>query len=281
MLHEMIGINWCNHLYLCDTETFAYRTDADIYLKTLGLFQSRGNFRYSQKSSGVVLHVIEEGRGVFQTEHGSFEARAGDQFCFFTDQNITYWDEKQSPWKYQWLGLEGNRCKGLIAQAGFTPRTPLLSKNLSPGFRQLAEAVMSEFTKPRASFFKAAEFAWRLLGLLDDQDDTKKAPPTLAQRARTLIENSYDHFFSVTELAEHLGVSRVTLFRAFREQGLENPKHYIEKHRMEQAKTLLLHHPELSIKQVADRIGFSSSNYFCRYFRIAMGASPDLWRKTH
>ena len=42
---------------------------------------------------------------------------------------------------------------------------------------------------------------------------------------------------------------------------------------------LLLVNPELSISDVADRVGFSDSNYFCRQFRARYNVSPQKYRK--
>ncbi len=43
---------------------------------------------------------------------------------------------------------------------------------------------------------------------------------------------------------------------------------------------LLLVNPELSISDVADRVGFSDSNYFYRQFKRHYGLPPQKYRKT-
>ena len=56
------------------------------------------------------------------------------------------------------------------------------------------------------------------------------------------------------------------------------PNEYLQRLRLKKS-TMLLLNPELSISEIAERTGFSDSNYFCRQFRARYNVSPQKYRK--
>jgi len=43
---------------------------------------------------------------------------------------------------------------------------------------------------------------------------------------------------------------------------------------------MLLHHPEKSISEVSDELGYSSVNYFSKCFNQKFGYNPSTFRKN-
>jgi AraC family transcriptional regulator len=83
---------------------------------------------------------------------------------------------------------------------------------------------------------------------------------------------------SVAELAELCVMSPRHLTRSFRISRGCTISDYINTVRFEQAKRLL--NSELSIKQIAHEIGFSSASGFCWAFRRETGSSPTQYRHS-
>ncbi|WP_340115579.1 AraC family transcriptional regulator [Pelagibius sp. 7325] len=67
--------------------------------------------------------------------------------------------------------------------------------------------------------------------------------------------------------------------RAFKASFGESPHSYIMLRRIEEAKRLMLVSDE-PLSQVALACGFADQSHFCRSFRRAEGASPNLWRRA-
>ena len=42
---------------------------------------------------------------------------------------------------------------------------------------------------------------------------------------------------------------------------------------------MLREHPEMSVAEIADSLGFNTQNYFCRRFKEQYGVPPTLYRK--
>jgi len=84
---------------------------------------------------------------------------------------------------------------------------------------------------------------------------------------------------NVKELAERCGVSRVTLFRAFKERFKCGPEDYLERARLAKAKELLSK-SQASVSFIAKASGFRSAAYFNRRFRLLEGVGPKEFRAS-
>ncbi|WP_225803249.1 AraC family transcriptional regulator [Streptomyces sp. NK15101] len=85
---------------------------------------------------------------------------------------------------------------------------------------------------------------------------------------------------SVRECAERLGVSSGHLAEAVRAATGRTPAALLREARTLEAQRLIAG-TELSIRQVAARVGFADPAYFCRFFRRETGRTPGDFRKHH
>ncbi|WP_369373952.1 AraC family transcriptional regulator [Streptomyces sp. cg36] len=83
---------------------------------------------------------------------------------------------------------------------------------------------------------------------------------------------------SVRACADRIGVSVGYLNEAVKEATGRTPGELIRQARTHEAKRLLLH-TELTVRQVAARVGFGDPAYFCRFFRRETGTSPGDFRR--
>ncbi len=83
---------------------------------------------------------------------------------------------------------------------------------------------------------------------------------------------------TLAETAAHFAVSPSHLSRVFHRETGFGVREYLIQYRIRQACELLLN-SDLSVTQIADRCGFSDSNYFGDAFKKATGLSPREYRK--
>ncbi len=101
----------------------------------------------------------------------------------------------------------------------------------------------------------------------------------LALAAKNKVdEKCRDFTLTVAQIAREMHVSANHLSRLFREQFNCSITQYLIRQRMEIIRGMLYDYT-LSIAEIAERCGFSNSNYFCRFFRKQTGISPDAFRK--
>jgi len=96
-------------------------------------------------------------------------------------------------------------------------------------------------------------------------------------RAIAYIDRHIRESVTVEELSRqaHLGTSRFC--QLFREQVGSAPLQYIAEKRIQMAERMLLN-PSMTVGEVADALGFSSGNYFSRFFKKHCGVTPSAAR---
>lgn len=84
---------------------------------------------------------------------------------------------------------------------------------------------------------------------------------------------------SVDEVAQILGTNRNFLRKYFRDNVHTDFRTWRSELRIEEAKKLLIEHPEYSISQIGEMVGFNHrSNFFTQFSKIT-GLTPTDWRK--
>lgn len=91
------------------------------------------------------------------------------------------------------------------------------------------------------------------------------------------IRAEYHEPLRLVDVAQNMYISPSYLSRRFREYTGVSFKKYLTWVRMEAAK-MLLKETQLSIVEIAERVGYTDSNYFSVCFKRLTGLSPSLYR---
>lgn len=93
-------------------------------------------------------------------------------------------------------------------------------------------------------------------------------------------EHLEDNNLNVDEISAALAMSRATLYTKVKSTYDTGIGEYIESKRMERAKQLLAE-TDLSVAEIADKVGYSTSRYFSTRFKAKTGDSPLAYRRSH
>lgn len=104
------------------------------------------------------------------------------------------------------------------------------------------------------------------------------ATSALVKRAIAYVHQHYEHPFSRQEIAAFVGVSERYLTEIVHQELGLSLWEYLNRFRMAQARALL-RSTDLSIGEVAARVGIENSHYFARIFRRQSGLSPTAYRE--
>jgi len=105
-------------------------------------------------------------------------------------------------------------------------------------------------------------------------------PRRMVSQVVAFIHENYAEPISREEMASRFGVSARHLTRCFHQEMGISPITYLNRYRVKKAKQLL-EAGEQNITEIAEAVGFSSSNYFTDAFRREMGMSPRDYRRGH
>lgn len=99
--------------------------------------------------------------------------------------------------------------------------------------------------------------------------------PGHLKRAEGFVLNNLAADFTAADVAAAAGVSPRSLYRAFQDfRGLSFSQ-FVRNTRMDAARELLRDEPGLSLKAVAQRVGYGDYTSFWRHFRARFGVSPS------
>jgi len=96
--------------------------------------------------------------------------------------------------------------------------------------------------------------------------------------AKRFVEDNLGAALSVESIARTVGTSAFHFAHAFRAATGLPPHRYLMQRRMEHAKSLL-RETDLSLTEIALRVGYSSSSHFCVGFLNLTRTTPSRYRQ--
>lgn len=100
----------------------------------------------------------------------------------------------------------------------------------------------------------------------------------LYRRYLSLVERHYRDHRPVSFFAQQMGLTEWHLFELVHACGSTTPKSLLRDRLLQEAKRQLAY-STASVKEVAAHLGFNDAAYFCRFFKMKLGATPSAYRK--
>ncbi|APE44558.1 hypothetical protein BOO69_14910 [Sulfitobacter alexandrii] len=150
----------------------------------------------------------------------------------------------------------------------------------------MARALVGEIRDPRRHDLFASSLATCLLsGVLDigtAEPDPGNARLTAAQMRKVArrFETGGGRRLSLSEMAQTVGLSESWFSQVFRNTTGKTPHQWQLENRVGQARDLLVG-SDLSVADIADRLGFSDQSHLTRTFRRHVGETPASWRRRN
>jgi AraC-like DNA-binding protein/mannose-6-phosphate isomerase-like protein (cupin superfamily) len=147
--------------------------------------------------------------------------------------------------------------------------------------RSLFEMVYAEFTanRPWSAELISCYLKTIFLQVRQSFSELPRETTSLVERTLGYIHEHYARDFDIDELAGQVAVSPSYLFRLFKKKMQVTPMHYRNMVRIDKAK-LLLADQQLTVDDVAERVGFDDPKYFTRVFRDLTGTTPSAYRRS-
>jgi transcriptional regulator GlxA family with amidase domain len=123
-----------------------------------------------------------------------------------------------------------------------------------------------------------SELIFRLLIALyrEQVQDTRTTDPI--EFGSHYIRSHFRSPVNLKTIVQKCGVSREHFIREFSARNRESPGVMLRRLRLEHARAML-QATELSVQEIALACGFTSSNTFCRAYRLKFGRSPGMGRR--
>ncbi len=100
----------------------------------------------------------------------------------------------------------------------------------------------------------------------------------IAQYVMSVTDQRFSNL-SAEVLAYSFKIERTKLSRLFKHQKSITLKEFIFRERMSRAVFLLRIHLSMTVREISERVGFSTCDYFSRRFKEHYGVTPGVYRK--
>jgi AraC-like DNA-binding protein len=221
---------------------------------------------------------VIEGKGLFRSPAaGDIELVSGDAVLLFPMEPATYFDDGNS-WTTRWIVWNGSDADRLIAANCFSPAKPLIKGGLgviASVYKRIEELFGREDT---GAIMERRNIMHELLLELYRLQNISGAAiyRDLLDRVNDFMEKNLYQSFAIENMARHCGLSESHFRRLFKAATGSGPVEFITSRRISAAKEML--RQNVPVKEIAQRLAFSSEFYFRRVFKEKVGIPPGQYR---
>lgn len=246
-----------------------------------------------EHTHGDALEIVclTKGRIHYTVGNDAYTVNGGDLFLTFPHERHGTGFNPEERVHLCWIGIRIDPAKKSFV--GFCDREALLLRNAlariktrqfsaPPHVQQSIERIIDLIRSPLPYRHLLARCT--LLDLAAQLVDSEKKErdrqlSLLTRRAMELIDRQIEEPVSLSDLACELGISLACLKKRFRDETGIPPYEYVLQRKNDVAKDLL-RAGELSVTEIAFRLGFPSSQHFAATFKKMNAMTPTLYRNT-
>ena len=267
---------------------YAPQTKLPFYLEMAGISYCDGTYRMKrQDSAETVIEYVVEGRGYLNVNGENYAATAGDVYILRKKTTHTYWSDARYPWVKIFFNIRGSLAERILDeyQLGGTGRVVLGADGLEQDFRDMLESLMDSTVGQTERFDKATVDFLRVIIKLTNMQRAagvhKDDLMSVEKEMNTLIEYitmNPRRIVSNQELADAIFRSKDYVIKRFFANFGVTPYDYQIQQKIFSAKNMLAN-MNLSVKEIADSLGYDDQHYFSYMFKKRCGMSPTQYRK--
>jgi len=215
-----------------------------------------------------------------------YKIKAGELLVLPANTVHSYGAEEKYPWSIRWFHAVGSQIPDFLETLGVTSEQPVVALGEDAMLDSLFEEVLTELETgyTALNLIYAAQTAAHLLAAMIRRrhNHWTDAPDARQRVARSieLMRNHLDRPLKMVHLAGICGFSPPHFTSLFRAQTGFAPKDYFTRLKMHHA-SQLLNGTNLSVKEIASRLGYDDPLHFSRVFKQLNALSPTDHRREN
>lgn len=267
---------------------YAPQTKLPFYLEMAGISYCDGTYRMKrQDSAETVIEYVVEGRGYLNINGENYAATAGDVYILRKHTTHTYWSDAKYPWVKIFFNIRGSLAEKILDeyQLGGSGRVVMEADGLEQDFRDMLESLKDSTIGQTKRFDGAAlkflEIVIKLTNMQKAAGTRKDNLMSVEKEMNTLVEYitmNPRRIVSNQELADVIFRSKDYVIKRFFANFGVTPYDYQIQQKMFSARNMLAN-MNLSVKEIADALGYDDQHYFSYMFKKRCGMSPTQYRK--
>lgn len=231
-----------------------------------------------------VIHVILEGKGVYQADGKKYELQAGQAFVVEPEVLTFYQADEKEPWTYFWIGFGGTRAKEYLNDAGLGGGNLTFQTDQGKELKKIVLGMLNVKEWTVSNQYLLQSYLYQFFAVLTRDamagEKEESMESAYIRHAIRYIRNHYAKDLKVTDIANDICVDRSYLYKLFKKALQMSPKEFIMQFRISKSKELLTV-TKLSIEEIASSCGYQDFRVFSKVFKKDTGVSPSAYRREH
>jgi len=232
----------------------------------------------------AILIYCLSGLGQLQLEDKEFKVDKGSALLIPPNLPHVYFADRQDPWSIFWVHFSGTQVNDVSAVLGASPDDPILHV---PDTQLVLQAFEDVYACLHYNFSDAGLLLMssKLMNLFSiirlhkrHRHPRRQAAEDSVLRSIKFMRQHLDMNLTLNELAAQSGQSVPYYCRRFKERTDQSPMSYFINLKLQKACELLVQ-TGLSVKDVAEELGYKDPYYFSRLFKKVQGCAPSRYRE--
>ena len=228
-------------------------------------------------SEMAVIEYITEGDGYVildgKTHH------VGKDMVYFLPPGIrhNYYADKENPFTKIFLNITGDFCEHIILAYGISGKHFFNAVGLKPIFERIVTIIHSDMSDSEMQSMLQGVFVEIISKLSVALTETKHSDEAL--KLKTYLDSNLGRLVSSKELSGTIFRSPDYCQKLFIREFNTTPYAYQLEQKMQTAKFLLAD-TQLSVGEIAEKLGYTDIHYFSNLFQKKCGVRPSVYRKS-
>ena len=241
-----------------------------------GISYCDGSYEIYRKNSTIyVMEYVVSGSGTVSENGVSFTASEGDVYFLKSNSRHHYYSNKSNPWTKIWFNFSGQLADYITKAYHLSELSHVHAPELKSHFERIISTAKYEpdvaEDKIALIFLEIAQHISKLTNAVQWQG--------IAQKLKLRLDGIVDFNISLDTLSAELFCSKNHAIREFKSAYGTSPYEYLQKRRIDIAKTLL-HNTAMPITEISASLGYYDIHYFSTSFKKRMGTTPSQYRKN-
>ena len=254
--------------------------DTDFNIINFGFQDADPDHRMKDVKPEHVIQYVIGGRGFLELNGKVYKVKTGDLFYLPKNVFVHYYADKNNPYRYFWMDIDGTSAKPLLERAGITESNPVICYNDDSIAEILSKIEPFIREDTFTGYLNAKGLAFKLMAkLLSYREENslklQSAPVEYVNKAIQFVKNNFNDNIGVTDMAAYVGVGRSYLSVIFTKLVSLSPVEYLIRYRISQAEKML--DTGLSVTETAINCGFNSPAHFSVQFKKYTGKPPSRY----
>ena len=273
-----------------ETESVAYlepkQSQAlDLFLCHSGIENCNPSYSFGPETRDhFIIHYILDGKGEFTVNNKTYKLGKKDGFLIRPGEETYYKADDKDPWIYMWIGFNGIKAETYLKYANLDENNHIFKYEKDSSLKKCILEILSLNIMNNSNRLKIDGLLYLFIGNLIennkymDKENSNTQADEYINISIDFINNNYSNNIKVNDIANYVGLNRSYFSNLFTKKMGISPQEYLLSLKMGKACNLLTN-LQLSIGDVARKVGYEDQLTFSKIFKKSKGLSPKLYRE--